>query len=50
MNYSLDNLGQFGALNDLAPSESPPNSFSSANNVRFKDGYAERVSAEILGL
>jgi hypothetical protein len=47
MNYSLDNLGQFGALNDLAPSESPPNSFSSANNVRFKDGYAERVLGHV---
>lgn len=43
MKYPLDNLGEFGVVSDLDGSESPPNSFTSALNIRFKDGYAERM-------
>ena len=39
---TLPNAGQFGVLADQAPQELPLNAWSDANNVRFRDGYAER--------
>ena len=34
--------GQYGVQADQAPQELPLNAWSDANNVRFRDGYAER--------
>ncbi|MDB5541981.1 MAG: hypothetical protein JWQ89_3708 [Devosia sp.] len=34
--------GQFGFVADATPQELPPNAWSNAQNMRFRDGYAER--------
>lgn len=39
---TVPNAGQFGVLADQVPQELPVNAWSNANNVRFRDGYAER--------
>lgn len=39
-------LGKIGVVNDLAPNDPPPNAWTIVNNMRFRDGYAERVGAE----
>lgn len=35
--------GQFGFIADALPQELPPNAWSYAQNIRFRDGYAERA-------
>jgi len=39
----INDLGQFGLILDQQPHVLPPNAFSGARNMRFRDGYAERV-------
>lgn len=38
---SVDNAGLVGLVRDVAPHKLPPEGWSLAQNVRFKDGYAE---------
>ena len=40
-------LGQYGLVADQPPHELPPNAFSSVQNVRFRDGLAERFSGHV---
>ena len=42
MRITIPAAGQFGVLSDAAPQELPPNAWSRAVNMRFRDGYAER--------
>jgi len=39
--------GQYGVLSDAAPQELPPNAWTSALNMRFRDGYAERFGGQV---
>lgn len=43
MKYTLDNIGK-GLNLDLLPSELPPGTCSNGINVRFRNGFAERVN------
>lgn len=36
-------LGQYGVVGDAAPLELPPNAWTRVQNIRFKDGYAQRA-------
>lgn len=38
---SVDNAGMVGVVQDIAPHKLPPEGWSLAQNVRFRDGYAE---------
>lgn len=40
---ALGQAGQHGVITDVAPEELPPNAWSSGNNVRFKNGAAEKL-------
>jgi hypothetical protein len=42
----VKDLGQFGIWADHMPGELAPNAFSGGQNVRFRNGYAERVLGE----
>lgn len=42
MNQTIGNVGQFGFIPDAQVQELPPNGWSYAQNVRFRDGYAEK--------
>lgn len=39
--------GQYGVLADAAAQELPVNAWSAARNVRFRDGYSERVGGQV---
>jgi hypothetical protein len=39
---TIPSAGQYGVIGDAAPQELPPNAWSAATNMRFRDGYAER--------
>lgn len=39
---TIPSAGQYGVVSDSAPQELPPNAWTRAVNVRFRDGYAER--------
>ena len=41
--FTVQNCGQYGVINDAFPGELPINSWTDASNVRFSDGYAQRV-------
>jgi hypothetical protein len=41
--YSIAPAGQFGVISDLQPHEIPLNAWTSAQNVHFAEGYAEKV-------
>jgi hypothetical protein len=41
--YPVDGLGTIGIIRDAAPHELPPNAWSDGKNVRFADGYVERM-------
>jgi len=41
---TVPSAGQFGYIPDAEPQELPPNAWSYAKNMRFKDGYAERFA------
>ena len=43
MIININALGQIGIISDKQPASLPPNAFSDAQNVRFKDGQAMRV-------
>jgi len=38
----INNLSEYGIIADRLPHELPPNAFSGGQNIRFRDGYAER--------
>lgn len=44
MNVTIPASGQYGYLADAAAQELPPNAWSYARNMRFRDGYAERMA------
>jgi len=39
----LDNVGTIGLINDVDPQDLPDGAFSGGQNIRFKDGYLEKV-------
>lgn len=39
-------LGRVGVVNDAAQNDAPLNGWTIANNIRFRDGYAERIGGE----
>lgn len=41
--YPVDGLGTIGIVRDAAPHELPPNAWSDGKNIRFSDGYVERM-------
>lgn len=43
----IKDLGAIGLIKDLTPSELPPNAFTSAQNVKFRNGYLERVEGYV---
>jgi hypothetical protein len=44
MSIPIKNLGAVGYLKDVLPHQLPPNAWSEGQNVRFVDGYVERMS------
>lgn len=44
MILSVTDLSQYGIVKDVPPHELPANAFTDGENVRFRDGYAERFS------
>lgn len=44
MILTVDNLGEWGVLQDGLPHELPDNAFSDGRNVRFREGYAEKFA------
>lgn len=50
MNVIIPSAGQYGFLPDPKPQELPPNAWSYAQNVRFRNGYAEKFggSSQVL--
>lgn len=47
MIVKVDSVGQFGIVPDAAPHELPINAWSGGKNVRFRSGYAERISGHV---
>jgi len=39
----FDNVGSIGLINDINPQDLPDGAFSDGQNVRFKDGYLEKI-------
>lgn len=46
MIVTVKDAGQFGVVADQAGWELPPNAWTRASNIRFRDGYAERFLGE----
>ena len=46
MILDISNLGEVGVISDIRPHALPPNALSTALNVRFRDGQAERMYGE----
>ena len=44
MFLTVDNLGQYGILQDGLSHELPVNAWSDGSNVRFREGYAEKMT------
>lgn len=47
MILTIPSAGQYGVAADALPQELPVNGWSSASNMRFRDGYAERFGGSI---
>lgn len=45
--YPVDDCGAIGIVRDAAPHELPPNAWSEGKNVRFADGYVERMRGHV---
>lgn len=43
----INNIDQTGMIKDASPVALPPNAFSDARNVRFKDGNAKKMEGEV---
>lgn len=41
---TIPSAGQYGYIADALPQELPPNGWSFVQNIRFRDGYAERFN------
>ena len=39
----FDNIGSIGLINDISPQDLPDGALSGGQNVRFKDGYLEKI-------
>jgi hypothetical protein len=39
--------GELGLNKDAAPQELPPNAWTEASNIRFRDGYAQRIGGHL---
>jgi hypothetical protein len=39
--------GEIGLIKDAAPQELPPNAWTDARNMRFRDGYAQRIGGHL---
>lgn len=46
MYYPVSDMGAYGVISDIKPHELPPNAFTAAQNMRFRDGYAEKVDGD----
>lgn len=44
---TVPSAGQYGVISDITPVELPINAWSSASNMRFRDGYAERFEGQV---
>lgn len=42
--FAINNVGATGVIKDRAPHELPPTAWSSADNIRFTDGIAEKAN------
>lgn len=47
MLYPVAAVGKVGIISDVLPQELPPNVWSAGNNIRFANGYAEKVKGHI---
>lgn len=43
----FNSLGDIGVISDMQPHELPLNAWSSARNVRFRDGFVEKFTGEL---
>lgn len=46
MKITLADLGAVGLMSDAQPQELPPNAWTAARNVVFREGYVQRVSGQ----
>jgi hypothetical protein len=43
MKYKIENLTQFGIIDDLPAYDLPDNAFSSGQNIAFRDGKVQKA-------
>jgi hypothetical protein len=47
MSIPFKRLGEVGFIGDVLPHELPPNAWTAGQNIRFTDGYVERMTGHI---